>query len=46
MIIVDNSNGHDVQTDLQRAYKQIGKWANETPTNPIAQKWLEANKKQ
>ena len=40
MIIIDNSEGHDVQGDLTNAYKQIGDWAKSFPQNKIAQTWL------
>lgn len=40
MYIIDNSDGHDVQSDLQRMYTNIGTWAQRAPQSSIAKQWL------
>lgn len=45
MFIIDNSEGHDVQSDLQRMYNNIGAWAQRDPQSNIAKQWLYQNTK-
>ena len=44
MIIIDNSDGHNVQSDITNAYTQIGDWAKSIPNNRVAQQWLAQQK--
>ena len=44
MIIIDNSDDSDIQSAITNAYNQIGSWSQQTPSNPIAQKWLSQQK--
>lgn len=45
MIIVDNSNGANVEDDLKSAYSQLNRWADEKPTTPQAIAWLRSQNK-
>ena len=45
MIIIDNSDGSDVQSDLNTAYNQISDWARSEPNTPQAKAWLKAQNK-
>ena len=40
MIIVDNSDGADVQRDLNQAYNQIADWASTPANTPQTKAWL------
>ena len=44
MIIVDNSEGQDIDTSTLKAYKDIKTWAAKEPENAIAQKWIKGQK--
>jgi predicted kinase len=45
MIIVDNSEGSDVERSTLEAYKDIKTWAANPPENRIAAKWIKGQKK-
>ena len=40
MYVLDNSDGARWQGAVQSAYKRIGAWTKEEPSNPIAKKWI------
>ena len=42
LFIIDNSEGHDVQEDLEIAYKTLRSWANVVPNNKQAKAWLDS----
>jgi tRNA uridine 5-carbamoylmethylation protein Kti12 len=42
LFIIDNSDGIDVQQDLQTAYKILRSWANNLPNNSQAKAWLDS----
>lgn len=44
MIVVDNSEGSDIDTSTLEAYKDIQKWAAKPPENKKAQKWIKSQK--
>ena len=44
MIVVDNSEGSDIETSTLEAYKDIQKWAAKPPENRIAVKWIKSQK--
>lgn len=44
MFIVDNSDGADFDRDVMRTYRAISAWANKTPANKAAQKWIDGQK--
>ncbi len=44
MIIIDNSDGQDVEQHLNSAFNQIGSWSQQIPSNRIAQQWLAQQK--
>ena len=44
MIVVDNSEGSDIETSTLEAYKDIQKWAAKPPENRIATKWIKSQK--
>jgi thymidylate kinase len=44
MIIIDNSDGQDVEQHLNSAFNQIGIWSQQIPSNRIAQQWLAQQK--
>ena len=44
MIIIDNSDGQNVESAITNAYNQIGDWAKTPPSNRIAQQWLSQQK--
>ena len=43
-IVVDNSEGDDLQAETLRAYKKISKFTNEPVKNEIARKWIKQQK--
>jgi len=45
MIIVDNSEGSDIERSTIEAYKDIKTWAAQPPENRIAAKWIKGQKK-
>ena len=44
MIIIDNSEGSDIETSTLNAYKIIKSWAAKAPENAIAIKWIKGQK--
>jgi predicted kinase len=44
MIIIDNSEGSDIETSTLNAYKDIKSWAAKAPENSIAIKWIKGQK--
>ena len=44
MIIIDNSEGSDIETSTLNAYKNIKSWAAKAPENSIAIKWIKGQK--
>ncbi len=44
MIVVDNSEGQDIDGATLNAYKKIKTWAAKEPENAIAQKWIKGQK--
>src|SRR5210317_2113159 len=44
MIIVDNSDGSNVEGATMGAYRKIGTWSKKTPKNALAQKWINSEK--
>lgn len=44
MIVVDNSEGSDIDTSTMDAYKKIAAWAKKPPENAKAQKWIKSQK--
>jgi len=46
MIIVDNSDGADIERSTIEAYKDIMTWAKKPPENSIAAKWIASQKPQ
>lgn len=40
LVIVDNSEGSNIEKATLSAYKRISKFAKEEPKNPIAKKWI------
>lgn len=46
MIIVDNSDGADIERSTIEAYKDIMTWAKKPPENNIAAKWIASQKPQ
>ena len=44
MIILDNSEGSDIETSTLEAYKDIKRWAAKAPENSIAVKWIKGQK--
>jgi len=44
MIILDNSEGSDIETSTLEAYKDIKRWAASAPENSIAVKWIKGQK--
>jgi len=44
MIIIDNSEGADIERSTLEAYKDIQRWAGKPPENSIAQKWITTQK--
>jgi len=44
MIIVDNSEGSDIERSTLEAYKDIKTWAAQPPENRIAAKWIKGQK--
>ena len=38
------NDGHNVESDIQNAYTQIGDWAKSIPNNRVAQQWLAQQK--
>ena len=45
MIILDNSEGSDIETSTLEAFKDIKNWASKAPENTIAVKWIKGQKK-
>ena len=45
MIVLDNSEGSDIETSTLEAYKDIKTWAAKPPENSIAIKWIKGQKK-
>lgn len=39
-IVVDNSDGNDYQKETLRAYKEMRKFIDREPDNPLAKKWI------
>ena len=44
MIVVDNSEGSDIERSTLEAYKDIKTWAAQPPENRIAAKWIKGQK--
>ncbi len=44
MIVLDNSEGSDIETSTLEAYKDIKTWAAKPPENSIAMKWIKGQK--
>ena len=44
MIVLDNSEGSDIETSTLEAYKDIKRWAAKAPENSIAVKWIKGQK--
>ena len=44
MIVVDNSEGSDIDRATMDAYKKIATWAKKPPENAKAQKWIKSQK--
>jgi len=44
MIVLDNSEGSDIETSTLEAYKDIKTWAAKAPENSIAVKWIKGQK--
>lgn len=44
MIVLDNSEGSDIETSTLEAYKDIKRWAAKAPENSIAVKWIQRQK--
>lgn len=45
MVIIDNSTGADYETDVKRAYGKILTWVKSDIKNPVAQKWINTQRK-
>ena len=43
-MIVDNSEGKDYQKETLRAYRDVKKFINKAPDNPLAKKWIKQEK--
>ena len=43
-MIVDNSEGKDYQKETLRAYRDVKKFINKSPENPLAKKWIKQEK--
>lgn len=43
-MIVDNSEGKDYQKETLRAYRDVKKFINKAPENPLAKKWIKQEK--
>ena len=45
LIIVDNSDGQDINQGTLRAYREVQKWAKKPPKNGKAQRWIKQQSK-
>tara|TARA_Y100000114_G_scaffold65677_1_gene60197 strand:- start:8278 stop:8955 length:678 start_codon:yes stop_codon:yes gene_type:complete len=45
LVVVDNSEGSDIETATFDAYKKIKAWSEKAPENAIAVKWIKSQKK-
>ena len=46
LIIVDNSEGSDIERSTIEAYKDVKTWASKPPENKIAAKWIKSQREQ
>ena len=46
LIVVDNSEGSDIDISTLEAYKDVKTWASKPPENKIAAKWIKSQRKQ
>lgn len=46
LIVVDNSEGSDIERSTLEAYKDVKTWASKPPENKIAAKWIKSQRKQ